>query len=212
MNIKKHGKIRMGIASTNTLGNEYQLVEEKSKYIAECTRFPEFETIYNRFGNALYTYLLHQVADKDTAADLFQDVMYKIFSNLRKFQPSGSINAWLTVITRNHLYDYRRKKMRWKSLMFYKDLNEEISHSQARNNVLPFYDTEKDMEEKELQSEIHHAIMQLPPEQREVIDMHYHMQLSFREISEIFKCSINTVASRARYGLKKLKKILEDQS
>lgn len=52
------------------------------------------------------------------------------------------------------------------------------------------------------------AIGKLPEEQRKVIQMRYHMDLSFKEIGEALQISLNTAASRTRYALKALRKTL----
>ncbi len=52
------------------------------------------------------------------------------------------------------------------------------------------------------------ALAQLPAEQREVITLHIHGQLTFREIAAQLDLSINTVQSRYRYGVEKLRTLL----
>jgi len=49
----------------------------------------------------------------------------------------------------------------------------------------------------------------LPYEQRETITLHLHGGLTFREIAEHQDVSINTAQSRYRYGLDRLRSILE---
>jgi RNA polymerase sigma factor (sigma-70 family) len=53
------------------------------------------------------------------------------------------------------------------------------------------------------------AIQALPPSQQTVIRMKYYMGLSFKEIGETLKISLNTAASRCRYALASLGKSLE---
>ena len=48
----------------------------------------------------------------------------------------------------------------------------------------------------------------LPYEQREIIVLHLHQEMRFREIAEALGVSINTVQSRYRYGLEKLRSIV----
>ena len=52
------------------------------------------------------------------------------------------------------------------------------------------------------------ALAQLPAEQREVISLHLHGQMTFREIADACDLSINTVQSRYRYGIEKLRALL----
>jgi RNA polymerase sigma-70 factor (ECF subfamily) len=52
------------------------------------------------------------------------------------------------------------------------------------------------------------ALAQLPAEQREVITLHLQGQMRFREIAAYLEVSINTVQSRYRYGIEKLRTLL----
>lgn len=54
------------------------------------------------------------------------------------------------------------------------------------------------------------ALEKLPPEQREVIALHVHGQLKFREIAEMLDISINTAQSRYRYALISLRTRIVD--
>ena len=55
---------------------------------------------------------------------------------------------------------------------------------------------------------IFEAMAKLPAEQREVVSLHVHGQMKFREIAEQLNVSINTVQSRYRYGIEKLRTLL----
>jgi len=56
--------------------------------------------------------------------------------------------------------------------------------------------------------QVFRALAQLPVEQREVITLHLHAELTFREIALQLGLSINTVQSRYRYGIEKLRTLL----
>lgn len=56
--------------------------------------------------------------------------------------------------------------------------------------------------------QVFRAMAQLPIEQREVITLHLHAELTFREIALQLGLSINTVQSRYRYGIEKLRTLL----
>jgi len=49
------------------------------------------------------------------------------------------------------------------------------------------------------------AVAGLSPEQKGAVFMHYFQDMTFDEIADLLAVSINTVASRCRYGLEKLK-------
>ena len=54
------------------------------------------------------------------------------------------------------------------------------------------------------------ALASLPDEQREVVILHIHGELKFREIAEMLGVSSNTAQSRYRYALSALRKLLAE--
>jgi len=55
------------------------------------------------------------------------------------------------------------------------------------------------------------AVTELPVEQREVVTLHLYGDLPFREIAAWQTTSIKTVQSRYRYGLEKLRSLLNSE-
>jgi RNA polymerase sigma-70 factor (ECF subfamily) len=55
------------------------------------------------------------------------------------------------------------------------------------------------------------ALAELPYEQREVIALHIHGQIRFRVIAESLGISVNTVKGRYRYGIRRLRSILNGE-
>ena len=54
-------------------------------------------------------------------------------------------------------------------------------------------------------------LSELPYDQREVIVLHLHHGLKFRRIAKLQNVSINTIQSRYRYGLNKLRSMLDGE-
>ena len=51
----------------------------------------------------------------------------------------------------------------------------------------------------------------LPPEQREVVILRHYAEMSFKEISQLTRVSINTALGRMRYALINLRKLIENK-
>jgi RNA polymerase sigma-70 factor (ECF subfamily) len=58
---------------------------------------------------------------------------------------------------------------------------------------------------------ISEAMVKLPVEQREVVTLHFEAGLGFRQIASIQNASINTVQGRYRYGMDKLRSLLDGE-
>ena len=59
---------------------------------------------------------------------------------------------------------------------------------------------------------ISRALAQIPYEQREVVVLHLHGDMKFREIAGLRAVSTKTIQSRYRYGLDKLRSILNSEA
>ena len=75
--------------------------------------------------------------------------------------------------------------------------------------------SEPSTETKIMQSQSHDKIRKmvdmLPEDQREVIIMRHYADLSFKEIADLTKCSINTALGRMRYGLINIRKMMTEK-
>ena len=114
-----------------------------------------------------------------------------------------SFKYWLYKIALNYCReeDRRRKRKKWYSIF----LSEE-----ARSVASSFGLPEQEYQKKEKEELVAEMLKRLPEEQKTVIIMKEFEGLKFREISETLNISENTAKSRLYYGLKALKKILEN--
>ena len=65
------------------------------------------------------------------------------------------------------------------------------------------------LKKKELQKLVDRAIEKLPVEQKQVLLLREHSELSFKEIAQLINCPLNTVLGRMRYALLNLKKLIQ---
>ena len=66
---------------------------------------------------------------------------------------------------------------------------------------------ERSLEENDREQVLEKALFELPAEQREVFLLRQ-QSLSFKEISDIQKCPLNTVLGRMHYAVRNLKKLI----
>jgi len=162
----------------------------------------EFEQVYHRYKDMVYNYLLHLTDDPDRAADLYQESMMKIYKNLGSQADLFALRSWIFTVARNTYLDDQRKRRKIRKFFIWQDA-EGDEHAERRGEETQIPDSQ--LENEETNRMLRRIIAQLPPDQREVIVMHYIWELSFREIAAYLDLSINTVSARARYGLKKIR-------
>ena len=149
-----------------------------------------FERLYDEHGTPLYQYLLGQVRRVDTAEDLLQTVMLRVVKYRRKLRDVANPRAWLFTIARNELRRHLARQAR---------------HEQGE---LPLLVAPEDSFDEDLEA-LRAALGRLAPERWEVISLKVYQQLTFAEIGEVLAISPNTAASRYRYALDDLRRMLE---
>lgn len=165
------------------------------------------EVLVNRHKDKLFTSINILVKDRYLAEDLFQDVFIKIIDTLRnnRYNEEGKFLPWAMRIAHNLCVDHFRKVKRTPTITTSddKDIFEVI-------NVMED-GADKSIIKSQSHDRIRAILDMLPEEQREVIVLRHYADLSFKEISAMTNCSINTALGRMRYGLLNMRKIMAEK-
>ena len=152
--------------------------------------------IYEKYRLDLLAVARALVYDPATVEDVLHDVLVGFASQRGRFRLSGSLKGYLAVCVANRA----------------RNVNRRIAQPARRREIEAKAASPHDPVEVAGRAEQRLAVMdamaQLPPEQREVIALHVLGAMRFREIAGRTGQSINTVQSRYRYGLDKLRSIL----
>jgi len=165
------------------------------------------EVLVSRYKDKIFSSILFLVKDKYLAEDLFQDVFIKIIDTIRnnRYTEEGKFLPWAMRIAHNLCVDHFRKVKRTPA----------IKTSDDRDIFELINISEDGAEKKMIQSQSHDRVRRLldmlPEEQREVIVLRHYADLSFKEISQMTNCSINTALGRMRYGLINMRKMLTEK-
>jgi len=157
--------------------------------------------IYNRYETDLLTLAASLLGRKDLAGDVLQDVFVKFIESIDRFELTGSLKGYLATCVVNRARDYLRKDHRRMGEPL------ETAHGTATRQHGP-----PDVAiAGERQWLVVAALAELPDEQREVVLLHVQAGLRFREIAAAQGIPAKTVESRYRYGLNRLRSILNGQ-
>jgi RNA polymerase sigma-70 factor (ECF subfamily) len=163
--------------------------------------------LVERHKNKIFTSIYLLVKDKYLAEDIFQDVFIRIIDTLRagKYNDEGKFLPWAMRIAHNLCVDHFRKVKRSPSI--------KTSDDHDIFEVLNF--SEAGADQKIMTGQSHDRVRKLvdmlPEDQKEVIILRHYADLSFKEISELTNCSINTALGRMRYGLMNLRKMMTEK-
>ncbi len=164
-------------------------------------------TIVMRYKDKIYTSIYLLVKDKYLAEDIFQDVFIRVIDTLKggRYTDEGKFLPWAMRIAHNMCVDHFRKVKRSPTI--------KTSDDRDIFEVLNFSEPGADQRIMQGQSHdrVRRMIDQLPEDQREVIIMRHYADLSFKEIADLTKCSINTALGRMRYGLINLRKMMTEK-
>ena len=158
------------------------------------------ETAYGKYADDLYRYALMILTDHGAAEDVVQLAFMKTLKLGKRMLEIYSLNDYLRIAVRNACYGMIKRRLR---------LGNKLKAAPFRP-LLEKLDEDTGEQHHDL---IEEAIRKLPPEQREVLHMKVYEDKTFSEIGEMIGVSVNTAASRYRYGIAKLREalMLEDR-
>jgi len=160
-----------------------------------------FRAFYERHRGPLFVYALSIVRSRDAAEEVLQESFFAFVRRL--FDEDGftagtsDFRPYLFRSVRNAAIDRGRRLERG-------------SRALARRGADPMFRRGDAGDPANLDGEFFEKLLdRLPPEQREVVILRALGDLEYREIAGLTECSENTVASRYRYGVQKLRAALE---
>ena len=156
-----------------------------------------FELLYSRHRGPLFRFMLHQVRDHATAEELYQDVWQRVITARQRYAPEAKFSTWLFQIAHNRLTDH------WRALQHRPPAPADAEERTARE-VDP-QTPERQLSAFEERRRLQLALEELPEEQREVVLLRLEKELTLEEIGEITGVGRETVKSRLRYALDKLR-------
>lgn len=165
------------------------------------------EVLVDRHKDRIFTSVNILVKDKYLAEDIFQDVFIKIIDTLRnnRYNEEGKFLPWALRIAHNLCVDHFRKVKRTPTIT----TNDDRDIFEVINVMEEGADTT--MMRNQSHDKVRQVLDLLPDEQREVIVLRHYADLSFKEISAMTNCSINTALGRMRYGLLNMRKIMAEK-
>ena len=170
-----------------------------------------FEVLLSRHRKPVYNFILRFVGDKETAEDLLQETFMRVIKGADAYKRQAKFTTWLYTIARNLCVDQtrRRKHRRHASLDAPMDTSEE---SGSLMDVIASNEMASDRKSvnKELFATMQRAIAGLSEEQREVFLMREFLDMPFKQIADVVGVPENTVKSRMRYALEKLRLELDE--
>lgn len=157
--------------------------------------------IYEKYRNDLLKLAVALTNDVNTAEDAVQDVFVSFAQSAARIRLAGNLKTYLATCVANRIRNAVRDRQR-----------HETAGIEDADRV--FCEAERPEQWAILSEELEllcKAMAQVPYEQREVIGLYMQGGMTFRQIAKVRNASINTIQGRYRYGLNKLRSLLNSQ-
>lgn len=167
-----------------------------------------FDCLLKKYSDKVFAYIIRIVKNEDVANDIFQDTFVKAILTIKqgRYTENGKFPAWITRIAHNLIIDYYRQSkaenLQSSDIVEVDVLNrKELSEATIEEEIIS----------RQLLDEVRDLIKYLPQPQREVLTMRFYRNMSFKEIAEETRVSINTALGRMRYAVLNLRRIASEK-
>ncbi|MDH4121697.1 MAG: sigma-70 family RNA polymerase sigma factor [Deltaproteobacteria bacterium] len=169
-----------------------------------------FRELVERYGRQVRNHCLRMVGNEDESEDLTQEVFFKVFRSIEKYEHAYSFYTWLYRITVNCCIDHLRRRKR-------KPANVSLSHGYGeegweagKDRDLPDgrFVPDNSLSQQQTQDILSSAISQLSHKLRVILVLKEIEGFSYDEIAEIIHVSRGTVKSRLFRARERMKEIL----
>jgi len=156
--------------------------------------------IYEKYKNDLLALAVSLSSNRKDAEDAVQDVFVSFAKSVNRLQLRGSLKGYLLTSVANRVRNLKRNEYKPTTVL---DTEEIAAAGRNQPDRLA-------MSREEVQR-ISGVLAALPYEQQEVIILHLQSGLKFKQIADEQGVSINTIQSRYRYGLEKIRTLLNSE-
>lgn len=171
---------------------------EDKLLVLKCKRgsTDALERIYEKYRKDALVLAIALLNDKSAAEDVLHNVFLSFARNIEKFKLTGSLRGYLLTCIANRARNANKAKNTQGAALDATEAVEDPPETIICNEQL---------------EQLSNAMAQLPYEQRETIMLHFQAGMTFKKIAVSLDISVNTAKSRYRYGLDKLRLILNHE-
>jgi RNA polymerase sigma-70 factor (ECF subfamily) len=157
----------------------------------------DVEELYDEHAQALYAFALDLTRNEADTRDILQDLFIKVARQPGILTGVRQVRAYLLRLIHNAAIDMMRRRV----------TRDKYAQGVA-HEVPEVFEASNDADEDAFRRALSEALAELPVEQRTVVHLRLWEGMKFEEIAELLELSLNTTASRYRYGIDKLRQRL----
>ena len=157
-----------------------------------------FEALYRAYHPRLFAYLLRFTRSAELVEELLSEVMLAVWTGAPRFAGRSRPSTWIFGIAHHKAQKALARRR--------SELPEDVAAAPDPSEI--GQGPHSLAERRELRSLLGRALGALSTEQREVVELTYFHDFSYREIAEIVGCPVNTVKTRMFHARRKLRELL----
>jgi len=181
------------------LGGSIKYTEEELVYQLGLRNQQAFSYLYDNYAPALNAVIYRMVEDQALSEDILQEAFVKIWNNFNSYDKiKGRLFTWMVNITRNLAIDTMRSKGYKKQNKISGDENS-VNNLQDGNTGIEKFDS----------IGVAKQLINLKPDQRQIIDLAYFQGYTQDEISKQLAIPLGTVKTKMRMAILELRKNLQ---
>ncbi|QJB55644.1 sigma-70 family RNA polymerase sigma factor [Pseudodesulfovibrio sp. zrk46] len=158
------------------------------------------ETLFRRYQDNIYGFLLRMTGDRDVAADATQETFVRSYRALDRYKEQDMFKSWLFRIARNEGLRCLHKRSRMDMSGGGEALEDMMVDSRPGPGEI--------YERQQVSAALDRALSGLTEEERQVVHLRLKEDTPFKEIAAIMDCSINTAVGRMHSAKKKLTRLM----
>ncbi len=163
--------------------------------------------LYDLSSTLLFSIALRILGHREDAAELLQEVYLELWSKVVRYDVGrGTPIAWLITLTRSRAIDRLRMRGTRTHPPTAQAVNGQTTPPPADHNLAAF----EAQADQELRTRVCHSLSSLPQAQQQAIELAYYDGLSYTEISTRLNQPVETVKTRIKLGMAKLRESLRD--
>ena len=179
-------------------------IEDAEIVEAIVRRDPEaLADLYSRYSNMLAALAYRVLNDPSDAEEVLQETFFQVWNQAERYDRSrSSVSTWLVLITRSRAIDRLRSRQvkQRTAIAAQREKGDLHTSPEGVGHVL----------NDERGKRLNEAMSDLPPEQRDVLELAFYKGMTQSEIAERSGIPLGTVKTRTLLAMKKLRKALEE--
>jgi RNA polymerase sigma-70 factor, ECF subfamily len=181
------------------------LADEELMQLVRDGDVSAFEVVFDRHSSAAFSLAYRMCGRRATAEDIVQDAFLSLWRSGSGYDPRrGSVRSWVLSVVHNRAVDAMRRLGAKAGL--------DVPDEGIAERLHAAESTDAEVERRDDARQVRTALDELPPDQRQVIELAYFGGFTHNQIAEMLDLPPGTVKGRMRLGLTKLRFFLGEES